>query len=38
MMSNIKPLICKYCKKMIDVDKECIEEHEGNFYHADCKK
>ena len=37
-MSNDKPLICDFCKKIIDIENECYEEHEGKFYHSDCKK
>ena len=31
-----KPIICDYCKKLIDTEKECFEEHERKYYHADC--
>jgi hypothetical protein len=37
-MGDNKPLICYFCKKLIDVNKEFYEEHEGNYYHSDCKK
>jgi len=33
---NKKPILCNYCKKLIDSDNECFEEHEGKSYHADC--
>ena len=32
-----KPMVCEYCKKIIYDDKYCYEEHQGKFYHADCK-
>jgi hypothetical protein len=35
-MIDKKPLVCEYCKKLINIDDECFEEHEGKFYHADC--
>lgn len=33
-----KPIICEYCKKLIKLDIECFEEHEGKYYHSDCVK
>ena len=35
MLMDKKPIICNYCKKLIDIGNECFEEHEGKFYHAD---
>lgn len=37
-MIDKKPLVCEYCKKLINIDDECFEEHEGKYYHADCLK
>ena len=37
-MENNKTLLCDYCKKLIDINSECYEEHEGKYYHADCLK
>jgi hypothetical protein len=33
-----KPMLCEYCKKLIRINDECFEEHEGKYYHADCMK
>jgi len=37
-MEDKEPIICSYCKKIINVDNECFEKHEGKYYHADCRK
>jgi hypothetical protein len=33
-----KPMVCEYCKKLIRINNECFEEHDGKYYHADCMK
>ncbi len=35
-MKEKKPIICNYCKKIINIENECYEEHSDKFYHADC--
>lgn len=37
-MEEKNPIICNYCKKLINIENECYEEHSGMFYHADCLK